>query len=234
MCKDAVLLHQCGRRSGFRNIAAGQHDDLIGTGDGAHPVCDDQNRFIGDQAGECGLNQRLILDVERGGCFIQQDDRCILEECARDRDALPFAARKLAAVFADQAVPLLRQLFCKFIDVCELCRRNNFFIGRVRLADADILHDRIIEQRDILKNDGIERHQRFGIDLRDIHAADRDSALCDIPEARRQTGDGRFAAAGGTDQRRDRTLLCRERDILEDGLAVFVSAVVKQYFLERW
>ena len=84
MGEDAVLLHQLSGLAGFGNTAAREHDHLIGTGDRAHSVRNDQYRFIGDQAGERGLNQRFVLNVQRGGCFIQQDDRCILEEGARD------------------------------------------------------------------------------------------------------------------------------------------------------
>ena len=42
------------------------------------------------------LNQRLRLRVQTGGRLVQDQDRRIGQERARQRDALPLAARQLA------------------------------------------------------------------------------------------------------------------------------------------
>jgi hypothetical protein len=49
----------------------------------------------------CVLDARFGLDVERAGRLVEHQDRRVLEHGAGDRDALAFAARKLAAALAD-------------------------------------------------------------------------------------------------------------------------------------
>ncbi len=111
------------------------------------------------------MNQRFILNV-KGRCgFIQQDNRRVLEKCPRDGNTLPFAAGQFAAIFTDHAVPFVRQFFSEFIAVGQLCCGDDLFIRRVLIADADIFQDGIVKQRDILKDDRIQRKQGFGIDL---------------------------------------------------------------------
>ena len=84
---------------------------------------------------------------------------------ARSGNALALAARKGAAVFADVGVPLVRELFGKFVAVGKLCRREDLLIRRVLAAEADILQNGIVKQRDVLENDRIQAHKFFRVDL---------------------------------------------------------------------
>ena len=52
----------------------------------------------------------------------------------------------------------------EFIAVGEFCGSQNFFIGGVALADADVVADRGVEEHDILEDDGEILEERFGID----------------------------------------------------------------------
>ena len=142
-----------------------QHDDLVRSRDGTHPVRDDQDRLVADQAGQRRLDERLVLDVQTGRRLVEQDDGRILEEGARNGNALALTARKGAAVFADVGVPLVRELFGKFVAVGKLCRREDLLIRRILAAEADILQNGIVKQRDVLENDGIQAHEFFRVDL---------------------------------------------------------------------
>ena len=54
--------------------AAGKDNDFIRAADGAHPVGDDQHRFLPDQPGQGGLDLRFILYIKACSSFIQQND----------------------------------------------------------------------------------------------------------------------------------------------------------------
>ena len=132
--------------------AVSQHDDLVRSRDGTHPVRDDQDRLAADQTGQRRLDERLVLDVQTGRRLVEQDDGRILEEGARNGNALALAARKGAAVFADVGVPLVRELFGKFVAVGKLCRRGTSSSVASLAAEADILQNGIVKQRDVLEN----------------------------------------------------------------------------------
>ena len=53
------------------------------------------------QRDERGLDQRLVVRVERAGRFVEDQDARILEQHARDRQPLALAARELVAALAD-------------------------------------------------------------------------------------------------------------------------------------
>ena len=53
------------------------------------------------QTAEVILNRALGLGVERAGCFVKNEDRWVVVDRARDRDALLLSARKLEPGFAD-------------------------------------------------------------------------------------------------------------------------------------
>ncbi len=91
-----------------------QHNNLVCTCHGTHPVSDDENGLVFDEAGQSLLNRRFVLNIQTCGGLIQQDDGRILQEGAGDGNALTLAAGKSTAVLTDVAVPLVRQLFDKF------------------------------------------------------------------------------------------------------------------------
>ena len=109
----------------FGHHAVGQHHDFVRTGYGAHPVGDDKNGFVFYEPGKCLLNGSFVLHVQTGGGLVQQNDGRILQEGAGNGNALTLAAGKGAAILADVGVPLVRQLFGKFLAVCQLCRRKD-------------------------------------------------------------------------------------------------------------
>ena len=72
----------------------------------------------------CGeLGQRLLdrplgLGVERRGRLVEDQDRRVLEEHARDRQALLLAARELDAALADDGVEAVRQGGDEVVEPC--------------------------------------------------------------------------------------------------------------------
>jgi hypothetical protein len=80
------------RRAIFHDLAFVQHDDPV---EAAHRRQAMSNRDHGSSAhqpGEGFPDHFLGLAIERGGCFIQQEKRGILQKRARDGNALALAA----------------------------------------------------------------------------------------------------------------------------------------------
>ena len=67
------------------------------------PMRDDERRAVVHQLLQRILDEALGLGVERGGRFVEDQDRRILQQRARDRDALPLSAREQHAAIAHHA-----------------------------------------------------------------------------------------------------------------------------------
>ena len=83
--------------------------DAVGVFDGRQAVRDDQRGAALHQPVQRLLHRALGFAVQRRGGLVEDQDRRVLVDRARDRQALALAARQLAAVVADERVQALRQ-----------------------------------------------------------------------------------------------------------------------------
>ena len=97
---------------------------------------------------------RSDSEVERGGRFVEQDDRRILEERARDRDALALAAGKLHAALAARAVVGALEAEDELVRMRGLGGGDDFLVAGARPAHGDVLADRPLEQESLLADVG--------------------------------------------------------------------------------
>ena len=113
MSEDAAGLEQlCGRALlGYRAVA--QHHNPVRARNGTHPVGDNEDGFVFDEAGERLLNGGFVFHIQAGGGFVQQNDGRVLQKRTGDGNALTLAAGKLAAVLTDVGVPAVGELFGK-------------------------------------------------------------------------------------------------------------------------
>ena len=91
---------------------------------------------------------------ERGGGFVQNDDRRVLHNCPGDRDALALAAGKRAAGLADDGVKAVRQRHDKVIAARLLRSGLHLLHGGFGLSKADIVGNGVREQIDPLEHEG--------------------------------------------------------------------------------
>jgi hypothetical protein len=85
--------------------AAGlEHDDAIGMDHGRQAVRDDDRGAAALDRFQRRLDIGLGAAVERAGRLVEDQDRRVLDQGARDRDALLLAARELQAALADAGV----------------------------------------------------------------------------------------------------------------------------------
>ncbi len=112
------------------------------------------------QAVERLLHQRFALGVECGGCLVEQQHRCVLQDGAGDGDALALAAGERDAALADLGVVALVQPRDEFVGLGGNGCGADLFAGRVRAAEGDVVMDRGGEDGDVLRDDGHALAQR--------------------------------------------------------------------------
>ncbi len=83
-------------RAGLDDSPRVDHDDAIGLLHGAEPMGDDERRATSREPLERGANVVGGLGIERARRLVEDEDGRVLEDRARDRDALPLAARQEA------------------------------------------------------------------------------------------------------------------------------------------
>jgi hypothetical protein len=115
--------------------------DAAGLPHGVQPVGDDQGGAARQQAIQGGLHRGLTLRVQVGCRFIQDDQRCVDEERARQGDALRLPAAEPRAALADLRVVTLRQRKDELVSARLLRGPHGLLRARIRAAQADVIGD---------------------------------------------------------------------------------------------
>ena len=89
-----AALQQCVVRCRLRRSAPVHHDDAVGAADRAQPMRNDDDRAALADRAHVALQGGFAFVVQRAGRLVEDQDPRIGEQCARDRDALPLAARQ--------------------------------------------------------------------------------------------------------------------------------------------
>src|SRR5437899_9918140 len=101
---EAAPREQLGVRAGFDHAAVVEDDDGVGPAHGGQAMRDHQRRAVLLETIEGGADGRLADRVQVRGGLVEDQDRRVLQERARDREALPLAARQPRAALAHDAV----------------------------------------------------------------------------------------------------------------------------------
>ena len=80
------------------------------------------------------LHEPLRLRVERRGRLVEDEDRRVAQDRARDRDPLLLAAREAVAALADHRVVALRERRDQLVDLRRARRLLDLLVGRVGRA----------------------------------------------------------------------------------------------------
>ena len=187
------------------DAAVVEHDQPVHARDGREPVRDRDHGLACHQRAEALLDRGLDLAVERRGRLVEHQDRRVLQDHARDRDALALAARELDAALADlrvvaaPALPVL-ELEDELVRLRAPRRVLDLGVGRVGPAVADVVADRAVQQRGVLRHHRDLRAQALLRDARDVLPVDQDAAALEVEEAQQQVDQRRLAGAGAADQ----------------------------------
>ena len=88
----AVLAQQIVVPAGFGDAAVLEHIDAVGMCDRVQAVRDGERRAAPAEMCHRLAHLQFGFRIERGGRLVEQDDRRVLDQRARDRDALALAA----------------------------------------------------------------------------------------------------------------------------------------------
>src|SRR5262245_33654531 len=138
------------------------------------------------------------LGVERRRRFIQQYDRCILDERASDSDTLALAAGELQAVLANGGLVAARERHDEIMCIGGLGGGDDLFFACTRLAKCDVFPNRATEQEHILSDICDVLAQRVTRTQGYILIVDEDFAALCVIETQEQVEYGRFSTAGRT------------------------------------
>ena len=130
------------------------HHDAVARQHGREPVRDHQRGAVAHQFFQRGLHQRLALRVERRGGLVEQQERRVAQDRARDRDALALAAGQRHAALAELRLEAARQPVDEFAGVRQVGGALDLGIAGVGPAEPDIFARACREHHRFL------RHQR--------------------------------------------------------------------------
>ncbi len=181
------------------------------------PVGDHEGGAVLHHLVERGLHLGLGGGVERARRLVEDEDRRILEERARDRDALALAARQGASALAHLGVEAVRAAFDELERLGARTSRAHLLFRSVGLADDQVLLDRPVEQQRLLKHHADVVAQARKLDAANVHPVDLDDARLRIEGAVQQRERRRFAGAGRADQRDRLAGQRRERHVGDRG-----------------
>src|SRR5581483_250728 len=166
--------------------------------------------------------------VERRGRLVEDQDRRVFEDRARDREPLALTAGELEPELADDRVVALRHRHNEIMGVRRLRRSDDVLHALRRVAVRDVAPHRIVEEKGVLRDHAYLGTQRFQREVADIVAVERDFSRGDVVEARHEIGEGALADARYADDGDHFPRTYFEIDIFQDELA----RVAKRHIME--
>ena len=149
-----IALHQFSVRSRFSHSAVIQHHDAIGRADGVEPVRDDERAAADQESLQGGLDLRLALRVEVRRGFVEDHQRRVHQEGARQGDPLRLSPAEPRAPLADDGLIALGQCADEVIGAGLLRGLDQVILPGPRPPQADVLGYGQVEQVGQLRHPG--------------------------------------------------------------------------------
>ena len=144
--------HQLVEAAGFDDAGVLEHQDTGGVADGGEPVGDHKGRASLHHLDQCRLQLGFGDRIERARRLVENQDRWVLEQRPRDREPLALAPGQQPAALADARLEAFRIALDDIERLGALAGLAHFLLGRIGLADAQIVGDRAIEQQRLLEH----------------------------------------------------------------------------------
>ena len=117
----------------------------------------------------------------------------------------------------------MRQALDDFAHSAQACRFLDVRSVRVGVADAHVGFEGVVEEVDVLEDEGELRHEVGGVPVAHIALADAHASRVHVVEACDEARDRGFATAGGADDRGHRLRFDAEGHALQDGVVSLVG-----------
>ena len=186
--------------------AVAHYENDIRIAYGGESVCDDKARPAAHQAVKCTLNLEFGIGINARGRLVKYQHRRQAEHNASDTEQLLLTLTQTVVRY--YCVEPMRQTADKSEAVCSLCGTENFIVGRVGLAECDIIAYSTALEPCVLEHHTVAAAKRMTRNLAYIVTVNRYLTLINIIEAHQQIYKRRFAAAGRTDYRNATSRLC--------------------------
>ena len=170
-----------------------EHQDDVGCLYGGQPMRHHDRGAVHHQRTERGPHKLLADRVEMRGGLVEHQDRRVLQEGARDGDALSLTAGKLHATLAHARPQTIRQLGHELREGGLAQRELDLLTRRIGLGEADVRLQRVVEQIGVLRDQGDAAAKAIQRQFAQIDAIQPDRTLFRVPEAQQQIGDGGLA-----------------------------------------
>ena len=205
--------------AGLHQPAPVQHQDAVGRDDARQPVSDYQRRLADHQPLERLLDGRLVLRVDARQRLVEQQYRRRLQQRPGYRQPLALSSREPDAALPDRGVVAVGQLGDVLVGVRGA--RGLLHLGRrrVRLAQAQIVGDRPLEDVGVLGHDRELPAQRVEGEVPDVVPAQGDASRLWVVEAQQQPDERRLARAARADYAQHLARVQGEADVLQRGPA---------------
>ena len=132
--------------AGFDDEAVLDDEDAVGMHDRRQSVGDDDRGAALAEFGDRLLHVVLGFGIERRGRLVEQDDRRILDQRARDGDALALPAGELQAVLADRGIVAIREVRDEIVRVRRLGGGDDLRLAGAEFSERDVVADATAEQ----------------------------------------------------------------------------------------
>ena len=144
-------------RARLDDAALVEHDQPVHLGQRRQAVGDRDHCLAFHQREQVFLDRRLHFRIERRCRLVEHQDRRVLQEDAGDRDALALAAGELDAPFADLRIEPLAALLSTSPSMnsqafARFAASITSASARIRTAIGDVVADRAVQQRRILRH----------------------------------------------------------------------------------
>lgn len=103
-CIYAIFIQWFAMCCNFSDLALLQHNDAIGFFDGGQTMSDDQSGSALHQSFQYRLHMAFGFAIQCRGDFIENKERCILENSACNGDTLALAAGEFDTTLTDQSI----------------------------------------------------------------------------------------------------------------------------------
>lgn len=184
------------------DVTVVQDEDLVGVGDRAEPVGDDQDGAPARQLGQPVLHGGLRFGVGESGGLVEDQDRGVGEQRAGDAHPLRLPAGQQRVLPHHRAVTPW-QGENPLVHGRRLGRSHHGFVTRVRVGQRDVLPHRSPQQHHVLEQEPDVPVQLGARQGADVGPTQPDLAAGDVVEAREQQPERGLPRAGRADQRGD-------------------------------
>ena len=171
-----------------------------------------------------GLHDGVLgARIQRAGRLVEQEDRRVFEESARDADALALADAEVAAALSHRAFESLRHSHDKVIGLRALGSFDDLLISRAGSTVSDVFLDSRGKKHGILQDHPDLCAKRFLSQLAHIAAIEKDPAGHRIIEARDEAQQRALARSGATHKCHAFAVRDRKVDVFQDETVMGIA-----------